>query len=86
MKANILMPNKAIEEVTVHKVEVPFIAAFAAKVDSIWYVYEYSTGLRITNTGSKTKLAAVALATERLLYYGESKTNRSIQLNKIINT
>lgn len=69
-----------------HLVSVPYIKAFAAKEGKEWYVYEYSTGLKITAAPYRTKWEAVIFAKERLLQYGEEAVLQAISTKEVINT
>lgn len=75
---NNMYEGEGYKEVTAHKVEVPFINAFAAKDGKYWHVYERSTGIRVTLGTHKRKEDAVSEAIEKLNGYGEAVTRQAI--------
>lgn len=83
MKAKIYYNNmyegEGFKEVTAHKVEVPFVQAFASKCGGkYWRIFELSKGIEI---GSPHKLKEVSLqdAIDKLNKYGKEATLKALE-------
>jgi hypothetical protein len=74
-----------VKEVDGRKVQVPFVNAFAHKEWKYWYVYEYSTGMKISGEAGKTMKEAVRIATDKLNSIGEVDVKKAIASKPIIN-